>query len=90
MSRRMNKHQRPTRPLGMGHSSAAHKSDGRWIWRSVPGERATKSYTCPGCGHPIGVGVAHVVAWPDTPAWGTERAADARRHWHSSCWSRKR
>lgn len=73
----------------MGHASAAHKADGRWVWRSIPGERATKSYICPGCQHQISPGTAHVVAWPDTPEFGNEHAVDARRHWHTACWNRK-
>lgn len=90
MARRVSKHLRPARPLNAGHATSATKSDGRWVVRSIPGQRATKTYTCPGCLHPIGIGVAHIVAWPETPAWGEERASDARRHWHTGCWNQKR
>lgn len=92
MGRRSNKQlrgaQAEPRPLTGGHASAAHRGGQRWIVRSVPGANATKAYLCPHCQRSIGVGVAHVVAWPDTPGWGLERAVDARRHFHSGCWER--
>lgn len=72
-----------------GHSTVAHKSGLRWIVRSVTGAAATKDYTCPECHYPVRAGVAHIVAWPDTPASGFDRAVDARRHWHTMCWNRK-
>ncbi|WP_203566353.1 hypothetical protein [Aestuariimicrobium ganziense] len=89
MARRPSKHLRPARPLNAGHATDAHKADGRWIVRSVAGDRTTKSYTCPWCHRTIGVGQAHVVAWPDTPGWQDERAVDNRRHFHTGCWGRK-
>ena len=49
--------------------------------RQVPPARAVKEYRCPGCDHPIAVGMAHVVAWPDRPGGDEER-----RHWHRGCW----
>jgi hypothetical protein len=53
-----------------------------WAVRNIPGGAATKAYRCPGCDQEIGVGVAHVVAWPaDGPA-----GLDERRHWHTGCW----
>jgi hypothetical protein len=45
----------------------------------VPGVRATKTYTCPGCHQSIEAGVGHVVAWPE------DEVGD-RRHWHLHCW----
>ncbi len=68
-----------------------HKADGRWIVRSIPGTRATKTYTCPGCLQPIHPGVPHVVAWPSAPTGFSSQASplDERRHWHSGCWNRK-
>lgn len=68
-----------------------HKTDGRWIVRSIPGTRATKTYTCPGCLQPIHPGVPHVVAWPSAPTGFSSQASplDERRHWHSGCWNRK-
>lgn len=96
MARRANKHLRTgrrheePRPLSGAHASAEQRGGQRWIVRRVPGARATKPYVCPACGHPVGIGVAHVVAWPDTPAGPGERAVDARRHWHGACWDRWR
>ena len=68
-----------------------HKADGRWIVRSIPGTRATKTYTCPGCLQPLHPGVPHVVAWPSAPTGFPAQASplDERRHWHSGCWNRK-
>ncbi|MBP7973082.1 MAG: hypothetical protein WBB44_05525 [Candidatus Nanopelagicales bacterium] len=59
------------------------KSDGDWIMRRVSGVNATKAYTCPWCNQAISQGTPHVVAWQD--GWST--GVDARRHWHSSCWT---
>ncbi|MEO7079806.1 MAG: ATP/GTP-binding protein, partial [Rhodococcus sp. (in: high G+C Gram-positive bacteria)] len=39
-------------------------SDEEFTFRTVPGNRATKTYRCPGCDHEVRPGVAHVVAWP--------------------------
>ncbi|HEX2858555.1 MAG TPA: hypothetical protein VHO26_13925 [Propionibacteriaceae bacterium] len=89
MAKRPSKHLRPARPLSAGHASAALKADGRWIVRSVPGARAVKPYTCPGCHQPIPVGTAHVVAWPAIPSLGSASGLEERRHWHSGCWMRK-
>lgn len=90
MARRPSKHLRAPRPLGAGHATSVEKSDGRWIVRSVPGAAATKPYRCPGCDHPVAPGTPHVVAWPSAPGLGLERAVDDRRHWHTSCWERRR
>ena len=89
MARRQSKHLRTPRPLLSTHATAAVKADGRWIVRTVSADRATKTYSCPWCQRSIGVGVSHVVAWPDTPTWNQERAVDARRHFHTGCWSRR-
>jgi len=77
--------------LSAGHASSALKADGRWVVRSIPGSRATKTYTCPGCHRVIGVGVPHVVAWPSSPSGFSHDASpiDERRHWHTGCWNRK-
>ena len=90
MARRPSKHVRAPRPLGAGHATSVEKIDGRWIVRSVPGTAATKPYRCPGCDHPVAPGTPHVVAWPSAPEVGLDRAVDARRHWHTSCWERRR
>ncbi|MGA4668553.1 hypothetical protein ACPCG0_01930 [Propionibacteriaceae bacterium Y1923] len=95
MARRSNKHLRTgrdyqaPRPLNGGHATSAHKAGQRWIVRTIPAAAATKTYTCPECLHPVLVGVAHIVAWPDTPSFEYDRAVDARRHWHTACWNRK-
>jgi hypothetical protein len=57
-------------------------TDGEWSVRTVPAGAAEKVYRCPGCDQEIGVGVAHVVAWP---ADGRGDLSD-RRHWHTPCW----
>jgi hypothetical protein len=89
VARRPSKHTRPARPLGAGHASAAVKSDGRWLVRSIPGAAAGKAYRCPGCNQLVPAGTPHVVVWPDTPPLGAERAVDERRHWHTACWQRR-
>lgn len=90
MAKRPSKHLRPPRPLFAGHATSAIKADGRWIVRSVPGARAAKQYLCPGCRQTIDVGVAHVVAWPAEPGLGSTSGLEDRRHWHTSCWARRR
>ncbi|MGO4955836.1 hypothetical protein ACTQ49_00945 [Luteococcus sp. Sow4_B9] len=91
MAKRPSKHLRPARPLGAGHATSATKADGRWVVRSVPGDRAVKTYTCPGCQRAITPGTPHVVAWPAAPTGFNQAASPAaeRRHWHSGCWARK-
>lgn len=49
------------------------------VVRRVQPYQAGKVYRCPGCDQEIGVGIGHIVAWP-------EGDLEARRHWHSSCW----
>lgn len=51
-----------------------------------PSDRA---FTCPGCGRQVGPGVEHIVAWPEEAPYGQQTGAEARRHWHTSCWRRK-
>ena len=46
-----------------------------------------KAYRCPGCDQLVAPGTAHVVAWPTEHLLGAQAALDARRHWHSACWS---
>jgi len=90
MARRPSKHLRPARPLSSQHAQAEHKGDGRWIVRTVAGGQATKPYRCPGCDQLIPPGTAHLVVWPDDAGWLTESPLEARRHWHTSCWRRRR
>jgi hypothetical protein len=90
MARRPSKHTRPARPLSSSHGTAATKSDGRWIVRTVPGASATKTYRCPGCQQTIPVGTPHLVAWPAEPGLLSDSGLEERRHWHSNCWQRRR
>ena len=90
MARRPSKHLRAPRPLLTTSSRAEHKHDGRWVVQNVPARNASKPYVCPGCNQTVQVGTAHVVAWPDTPAIGATSAVEQRRHWHTSCRSRRR
>jgi hypothetical protein len=90
MARRPSKHTRQARPLSSGHSSAAIKSDGRWIVRSIAGAAAVKSYRCPGCQQPVPPGTPHVVVWPDVPSLSSASGLEERRHWHTACWQRRR
>lgn len=46
-----------------------------------------KSYLCPGCHHVIPPGTAHIVAFPVSAPFGVDIGVEARRHWHSGCWS---
>lgn len=39
---------------------------------------------CPGCDHFINPGTLHVVAWRQT------ESAQERRHWHTSCFDKRR
>ncbi|MCW2830996.1 MAG: hypothetical protein JWP31_1688 [Aeromicrobium sp.] len=64
------------------------KADGAWVVRATRGS-ATKDYRCPGCSQLIARGVGHVVAWPEEKALLSAAAIDERRHWHTTCWSRK-
>lgn len=90
MARRPNKYHRPVRPLRLAGEASASKSDGRWITRPVRAENALKTYTCPECQRPIPPGTAHLVAWPHTPPIGSLSGLDHRRHYHRSCWERRR
>ena len=63
----------------------------RWTgappWAQVPGHEVRrvggeKSYMCPGCEHPIRVGVWHLVVVPG-------QDPDSRRHWHTECWRKE-
>lgn len=60
---------------------------GTWNVRYISVQQARKTYTCPGCGRPIGVGTAHLVVWQADSFFGDAHAIEARRHWHRKCWS---
>ena len=57
-----------------------------WNVQPVSALQAQKSYVCPGCGHEIGPGVAHLVAWRADGVLGDSADLAARRHWHTACW----
>ena len=85
--RRPSKHTRAPRPLDRArHSRREHKASGVFLVRDVPGERATKTYRCPGCDNVISPGSAHIVAWPEEPDLFSSSGLELRRHWHKHCW----
>ena len=90
VARRPSKHLRSPRPLSTGLPRAAAKADGRWIVQNVAADSAVKDYRCPGCNRTVRPGTPHVVVWPDQPGIGSASAVDERRHWHASCWNRRR
>ncbi|HLS13303.1 MAG TPA: hypothetical protein VK095_02200 [Beutenbergiaceae bacterium] len=55
-----------------------------WSVRTVAS--GEKTYTCPGCRHPIPPGVRHVVAWSEDHLFGAQAGVAERRHWHTGCW----
>lgn len=57
-----------------------------WTVQPVSAAQAQKAYTCPGCGRPVEVGVAHLVAWRADGVMGDAADLAARRHWHRHCW----
>ena len=86
-SRRPSKHLRAPRPLDASrHASLSRRRSGTFLVRDVPADRASKIYTCPGCQNLIPSGMAHVVAWPETPGMGYDSGLEQRRHWHRHCW----
>lgn len=84
---RASKHLRQPRPLNRSvHARQEVKADGAHVVRDVPADRAVKTYTCPGCLHPVTPGTPHVVAWPHEPGLFGEPPVSQRRHWHAGCW----
>ena len=67
----------------MGGGQEQHTREGTFLFRSIAGAAALKTYRCPGCDHEVRAGVAHVVVWP------ADSDGDERRHWHTSCWHRR-
>jgi hypothetical protein len=57
-----------------------------WTVQPVSASQAQKTYTCPGCGGTIPIGVAHVVTWRADGILGDAADLAARRHWHMHCW----
>jgi hypothetical protein len=91
MAKRPSKHLRAPRPLSSGaFARLERKADGDWMVQTMPADAATKTYSCPGCGQLVTEGTAHLVAWPREASIGSASAVDERRHWHTSCWQRRR
>ncbi|MDR1768491.1 MAG: hypothetical protein LBR32_08710 [Propionibacteriaceae bacterium] len=89
MPKRPSKHLRTPRPLG-NFARTETKADGQWLVNSVPEGHSHKTYRCPGCDHEVPPGAAHLVVWPVEPGVGSSSAVAERRHWHTSCWRRRR
>lgn len=90
MAKRRSKHLRPPRPLSAGaFARLEQKADGEWMVQALGVDASSKTYHCPGCNRDFGPGVAHVVTWPRQATIGSASAVEERRHWHSSCWSRR-
>lgn len=89
MPKRPSKHLRPARPLS-SPGTPVQKADGGWLTQPMPSRSAVKDYLCPGCNRVIATGTPHVVVWPAVASLGQSRAVDERRHWHTSCWNRRR
>ena len=87
MSPRRNRPRPEDRPP-VGGRFAAETTEGGWVVRRISGDGA-KTYRCPGCEGLIAAGTPHVVAWPAAGLPGTA-GPDARRHWHTPCWTRRR
>ncbi len=86
-SRRPSKHVRAPRPLDTSRQASRQATrTGSFLVREVPASRAIKSYVCPGCQNSIPAGMAHVLAWPETPSMGFASGMEQRRHWHKHCW----
>ncbi len=76
-----------TGPLG-GLTRRVRFAGDDWFARTVTGSSAVRPYLCPGCSQDIAPGIPHVVAWPADPI-GTLGGVEDRRHWHTSCWSKR-
>lgn len=91
MAKRPSKHLRAPRPLVLGgFAKVQRRSDGEWFVQSVAADAAVKTYRCPGCQVQISPGTAHCVVWSRIASIGSAAAVDERRHWHNSCWQRRR
>ncbi len=92
MAKRPSKHLRVPRPLSTGAFARLEaKADGDWMVQTMPADASTKTYTCPGL-QPAGRRrvAPHVVTWPREASIGSTSAVEERRHWHTSCWQRRR
>ncbi|MET4003417.1 hypothetical protein ABIB48_002142 [Arthrobacter sp. UYCu511] len=70
----------------LGIATTESASDGLWTVRTITAGNAQKSYTCPGCHHPVSPGTAHLVVWQEDALFGVEAGLRDRRHWHTNCW----
>lgn len=62
--------------------SIEEHQEGMYTVRKITGSSSNKPYRCPGCDQLIPTATPHIVAWMDDDI-------DSRRHWHTSCWTRK-
>ena len=81
------------RPLDLGRLSSVPRTQtgpggADFTVRRLRG--GAKTYTCPGCNRSIPPGTPHVVAWSNESLFGADRGLKDRRHWHTSCWERRR
>jgi len=90
MTHRTSKYTRLARPLILDWAGTSDKADGRWITRTVAAGTSVKKYLCPGCNQMLAPGVAHLVVWPEEPPVGSSSGVEHRRHWHTTCWQRRR
>ena len=87
----MSRRRRPRRAVNPAAAeSLVPKNDGNWWVRPISGASSTKTYRCPGCQQSIAPATPHVVVWPEVKALLSAEAVDERRHWHNSCWARKK
>ena len=70
----------------MGTKRTEVKRDGVWNVQPQGASKASKVYTCPGCGLEIAPGIAHLVAWRADGLMGEADDLAGRRHWHTHCW----
>ncbi|MFC5280882.1 ATP/GTP-binding protein [Arcanobacterium canis] len=87
--RRSKKYDREFRPLNthalMGYTR--YEIRGGLEYKVHHIKSAAKEYICPGCGGRIVTGESHEVAWTEEHLMGARAGQEARRHWHTSCWS---
>jgi hypothetical protein len=77
-------------PLRTSPDRVEPRADGEWNVRRLTGAAATKDYRCPGCHQLIRPATPHVLVWPVLKPLLSDEAIDERRHWHTSCWTRRR
>ena len=78
-----NKRPKPDgREVATSNQSFEEHHEGLYTVRNLSGAGSTKPYRCPGCDQMIPLATPHIVAW-------LEDDEDSRRHWHSTCWSKK-